>query len=199
MIEIQNQAFSVGVLPSVGGSLCFFKYNGIDILRLVPSDETDANQTALFPMVPYASFIQNGTFPYFGITRHVPKNSSINRFPIHGDLWCSNMIVEKESEDSVLLSYIHDKKEGFPFSYKAEVGYSLTAEKLVIELDGDQHAETKDYDNKRTAFIESQGYHVIRIANSELTAKGMKTIIDTLRMCINEHLDFNEFFVSRWE
>ena len=71
--------------------------------------------------------------------------------------------------------------------------------KLVIELDGDQHAETIEYDNKRTEFIESQGYKVIRIANAELTKQGMKTVIDTLRMCINEHLDFNEFFVSRWD
>ena len=70
--------------------------------------------------------------------------------------------------------------------------------KLVIELDGDQHAENIEYDNKRTRFIESQGYKVIRIANSELTKNGMKTVVDTLRMCINEHLDFNEFFVSRW-
>ena len=71
--------------------------------------------------------------------------------------------------------------------------------KLVIELDGNQHAETIEYDNKRTAFIESQGYKLIRIANAELTQRGMKTIVDTLRMCINEHLDFNNYFVSRWE
>ena len=70
--------------------------------------------------------------------------------------------------------------------------------KLVIELDGDQHSENIEYDNKRTEFIESQGYKVIRIANAELTKQGIKTVIDTLRMCINEHLDFNEFFVSRW-
>ena len=70
--------------------------------------------------------------------------------------------------------------------------------KLVIELDGNQHAENIEYDNRRTAFIESQGYKVIRIANAELTKQGMKTVVDTLHMCINEHLDFNEFFVSRW-
>lgn len=70
--------------------------------------------------------------------------------------------------------------------------------KLVIELDGDQHATTIKQDNERTKFIETQGYKVIRIANAELARKGIKTVIDTLRMCINEHLDFNEFFVSKW-
>ena len=70
--------------------------------------------------------------------------------------------------------------------------------KLVIELDGYQHAENIEYDNKRALFIESCGYKVIRIANSQLTSSGMKNVIEILRMCINEHLDFNEFFVSRW-
>ena len=39
---------------------------------------------------------------------------------------------------------------------------------LVIELDGDSHAGREDYDAARTAFIESQGYHVIRFSNSDV-------------------------------
>ena len=39
---------------------------------------------------------------------------------------------------------------------------------LVIELDGDSHAGREDYDAARTAFIESQGYRVIRFSNSEI-------------------------------
>ena len=71
--------------------------------------------------------------------------------------------------------------------------------KLVIELDGDQHATNLAYDNKRTKFIESNGYKLIRIANAELTKKNIPTIIDTLRLCILRHHDFNEFFVSCWD
>jgi very-short-patch-repair endonuclease len=39
---------------------------------------------------------------------------------------------------------------------------------LVIELDGDSHAGREDYDAARTAFIESQGYRVIRFSNSDV-------------------------------
>jgi very-short-patch-repair endonuclease len=39
---------------------------------------------------------------------------------------------------------------------------------LVIELDGDSHGGREDYDAARTAFIESQGYRVIRFTNNEV-------------------------------
>jgi very-short-patch-repair endonuclease len=43
------------------------------------------------------------------------------------------------------------------------------AEKLlVIEVDGGQHAEQKEYDEKRTEFLISKGYKVIRFWNNEV-------------------------------
>lgn len=40
--------------------------------------------------------------------------------------------------------------------------------KLAIELDGSQHAEAAAYDNRRTAFLESQGLTVVRLWNNEV-------------------------------
>lgn len=40
--------------------------------------------------------------------------------------------------------------------------------KLVIEIDGGQHALTKDYDERRTRFLESEGYRVVRFWNNEV-------------------------------
>ena len=47
------------------------------------------------------------------------------------------------------------------FCYKA---------KLVIELDGSQHRNPDDieYDNRRTAFLQSQGYCVLRFSNLDV-------------------------------
>jgi len=39
---------------------------------------------------------------------------------------------------------------------------------LVIELDGGQHSTSTEYDAKRTRFLESQGYRVIRFWNDEV-------------------------------
>jgi very-short-patch-repair endonuclease len=42
--------------------------------------------------------------------------------------------------------------------------------KLVIELDGSQHADpdTEGYDARRTAFLQSQGYRVLRFWNGDV-------------------------------
>lgn len=43
--------------------------------------------------------------------------------------------------------------------------------KLVVELDGSQHCtpEKKEYDKKRTAYLESQGLVVLRFSNLDVT------------------------------
>jgi very-short-patch-repair endonuclease len=40
--------------------------------------------------------------------------------------------------------------------------------KLVIEVDGDSHAEQPEYDVQRTALLESHGLHVLRYANRDI-------------------------------
>ena len=40
--------------------------------------------------------------------------------------------------------------------------------KLVIELDGGQHADRQEHDRQRTAFLERCGYRVLRFWNAEV-------------------------------
>jgi very-short-patch-repair endonuclease len=48
------------------------------------------------------------------------------------------------------------------------VDFRSLEEKLVIELDGGQHAENQNGDAKRTGFLEQEGFHVIRIWDNEI-------------------------------
>jgi very-short-patch-repair endonuclease len=41
--------------------------------------------------------------------------------------------------------------------------------KLILELDGSSHDGRKEYDRKRQAILESKGYCVIRLRNSEIS------------------------------
>jgi len=43
-------------------------------------------------------------------------------------------------------------------------------EKLVIELDGGQHAEDTTRDEERTKFLENEGFRVIRVWDNEVFA-----------------------------
>ena len=48
------------------------------------------------------------------------------------------------------------------------VDFCAPRRKLVIEVDGGQHLEQQEYDNRRTAFLESKGYRVLRFWNHDV-------------------------------
>ena len=50
------------------------------------------------------------------------------------------------------------------------VDFAANDPKLVIELDGDTHAGSEAYDEKRTRFLESKGYTVVRFVNADVIA-----------------------------
>ncbi len=49
------------------------------------------------------------------------------------------------------------------------VDFCAPSQKLIIELDGSQHLDQQDYDDERTAFLESKGYRVLRFWNSDVS------------------------------
>ena len=52
--------------------------------------------------------------------------------------------------------------------------------KLIVELDGGQHAAEVGYDAKRTTFLASLGYRVLRFWNSEVV-QNMEGVLERLR------------------
>jgi very-short-patch-repair endonuclease len=48
------------------------------------------------------------------------------------------------------------------------VDFACHALKIVIEIDGGQHAEQSKYDVRRTQFLESESYRVLRFWNNEV-------------------------------
>ena len=75
-----------------------------------------------------------------------------------------------------LWSHLRDRQLlGFKFRRQHPIGpffadfFCLEA-KLVIELDGSQHADQADPDERRTEYIRGHGYTVLRIWNHEVTS-----------------------------
>jgi very-short-patch-repair endonuclease len=57
--------------------------------------------------------------------------------------------------------------------------------KLIVEVDGGQHGEQVAYDDGRTAWLESQGYRVLRFWNNEVlqdTEVVLEVIVRTMEM-----------------
>ena len=75
------------------------------------------------------------------------------------------------------------------FKRQAPIGHYIVdfvslAFRLVIELDGGQHNEdTRGYDNARTAWLESQGFRMLRFWNNEVS-----TNLDGVVQRISEEL-----------
>jgi len=59
--------------------------------------------------------------------------------------------------------------------------------KLIIEVDGGQHNETKTIasDNKRKAYLESQGFHILRFWNNDVL-KNMDGVIEKITDTLSE-------------
>lgn len=56
--------------------------------------------------------------------------------------------------------------------------------KLVVEIDGGQHAEQADADLKRTRELESHGYTVIRFWNNEVLGN-IEGVLETLTLTLS--------------
>ena len=51
--------------------------------------------------------------------------------------------------------------------------------KLIIEVDGGQHAEQQGYDDARTDWLSNQGYRVIRFWNHEILTN-FEAVMETI-------------------
>jgi adenine-specific DNA-methyltransferase len=64
------------------------------------------------------------------------------------------------------------------------VDFVCLEKELIIEVDGDQHDERKEYDEKRTRWLESQGFTVLRFSDHEVL-----TEIESVREVIWNELE----------
>lgn len=63
------------------------------------------------------------------------------------------------------------------------VDFCCLRHRLVIELDGGQHAENESQDRVRTAFLEAKGFKVLRFWNTDVLQKKeaiMQLVLDAL-------------------
>ncbi len=57
---------------------------------------------------------------------------------------------------------------------------------LIVELDGGQHSDQKAYDQRRDAWLEEQGFTVLRFWNSQVLQE-MEAVLEYLRGWVEEH------------
>jgi very-short-patch-repair endonuclease len=98
--------------------------------------------------------------------------------------------VDQTDAEYKLWSHLRSRQlRGFKFRRQHPIGpffadfFCLEA-RLVVELDGSQHADQSEQDESRTVFIGGRGYTVLRIWNNEITSE-----IDTVLQRISDALE----------
>ena len=86
------------------------------------------------------------------------KNLHRNMTPAEAKLW-AHLRAHR-------LKDVHFRNQHAIGSYI--VDFCAPRRKLIIELDGSQHAEQEEYDTERTIFLESKGYRVLRFWNNQV-------------------------------
>ena len=66
------------------------------------------------------------------------------------------------------------------------VDFFCADKRLVVEIDGDSHADQITYDEKRTKWMEHQGYRVIRFTNREVLHQLSAVLEKIIQVCSND-------------
>ena len=91
-----------------------------------------------------------------------------------------------KEERRLWYEYLHD----YPYRFRRQVAFGnyildfyCASANLAIELDGSQHFDSAGqlYDDRRTAYLNSIGIHVLRFSNSDVLTnlRGVCQVIDT--------------------
>jgi very-short-patch-repair endonuclease len=61
------------------------------------------------------------------------------------------------------------------------VDFLCAAHRLIVEVDGSQHSQNAAADNVRTAWLESRGYRVICVWNSDVSER-LQSVIEAISL-----------------
>jgi very-short-patch-repair endonuclease len=76
-------------------------------------------------------------------------------------------------QEKALWYYLKNRKLGFRFQRQHSIGayiadFYCAQKRLIVELDGSQHLENKEYDFLRDQYLKENGYDVLRFWNSDV-------------------------------
>ena len=102
---------------------------------------------------------------------------------------------ESTEAEKSLWHFLRSNKLGVKFRRQVAIGpyivdFICLSHQLIVELDGPQHVteEGKQRDERRTAWIESRGYRVIRFRNQKLDDEILQVVEDIKRVLKEQEL-----------
>ena len=110
-----------------------------------------------------------------GASTQMSRWGAIKRFYTQQTLQKAQTLRESQTNaEGLLWHYLRDKQlAGYKFRRQQPIGpyivdFACMPKKLLIELDGGQHAEQHTYDKKRDEFLREKGYKILRFWNNDV-------------------------------
>lgn len=100
-----------------------------------------------------------------------PKNKHYTKTAFNN---AKNLRKNQTDAENILWEYLRGNRfYNLKFKRQQPIGkyiadFVCLQYKIIIELDGSQHLDTKEYDDERTNYLRNCGYQVIRIWNNEI-------------------------------
>ncbi len=143
MVETSDWVFlasddiELALVPDLGGSLAYFRWRGIHVMRPLTSGDAAARNVlgaAMFPMVPFANRVTGNTFTIDGRRYHLQPNVEGQRFHVHGTGWQLPWRVDRAATETSVLSL--DVQAGVdPFSYRATQSFHLHSDGFEVGME----------------------------------------------------------------
>ena len=144
-VVLQNSDLKLVIDAKKGGCVTSFKYRNVMGLHNVFRDASgidDVNDSAFFPLAPFASRVQLVRFQWNGETANLTPNFGNEPHALHGQAWQLPWHVKSSSTHSATL--VFDFKNGdWPWDYSLELVYSLIGSELHITLTLQNNALTQ--------------------------------------------------------
>jgi len=136
-VTLNNGQLRLEVSPSVGGSVVRFdaltEHGAVALMRPGQASESDPNQLAMYPLVPWSNRIAGGGFHWRGNDYSFAAELEGEPLPIHGDGWKREWQVLEQTE-SMLCLVLHSHEQP-PFNYKAVLCYCLNGSQLDVSIE----------------------------------------------------------------
>ncbi|WP_118182212.1 aldose 1-epimerase [Paraburkholderia phosphatilytica] len=138
-VTLANAHLRLDLAPALGGGITRFDWRGehgpVPIFRRCRnvSLDTDPNELACYPLLPYSNRIGGGRFEFRGRSIAVPLNRPAEPLPLHGDGWLARWKVDEAEKESVRLTLDH--RDGKPYAFRATQRYTIDDATLTVALD----------------------------------------------------------------
>jgi very-short-patch-repair endonuclease len=111
---------------------------------------------------------------------------TLHRFPPALTRRARDMRHEPSKAENTLWQVLRNRQiNGLKFRRQHVLGdyildFYCIEKNLIIEVDGDSHAEQVEYDNQRTVWLESQGCRVIRFTNFDVL-ENLSSVVEAIQ------------------